>query len=278
MAFADFERVQAVLDAKVGAEVQAFALAWTLPYRVECMSVTAAFALGFDPGAYCAEGCQTTRPSPYFNSASRAPFTDHRLRPAMLLAGSDVESAKRLIDRGLRSDERWPEGKAYLMNTSDAQPQRPRRELRAGEGGARVGVSDRAGRRRRARGPQRRDVRVHRRRPGRGDGHQPLRRRRDRRPPDLVRRRPRSGRRPDERARVAGGGRDRQLRHEQRAVQLPRASFPRSASSWRTTSPARRWSRRTGRACSCRGRASSSAIRWRGRSAAFASAAPPPAR
>ena len=87
MAFADFMRVQAVLDARVGAEVQAFALAWTLPYRVECMSVTAAFALGFDPAAYCAEGCQTTRPSPYFNSPSRAPFTDHRLRPAMLLAG-----------------------------------------------------------------------------------------------------------------------------------------------------------------------------------------------
>ena len=32
----------------------------------------------------------------------------------------DVESAKRLIDRGLRSDETWPEGKAYLMNTSDS--------------------------------------------------------------------------------------------------------------------------------------------------------------
>ena len=119
MSFADFMRVQAVLDAKVGADVQAYALAWTLPYRVECMSVTAAFALGFDPASYCAEGCHTTRPSPYFNSTSHAPFTDHRLRPAMLLAGRDVESAKRLIDRGLRADETWPEGKAYLMNTSD---------------------------------------------------------------------------------------------------------------------------------------------------------------
>jgi uncharacterized protein (TIGR03790 family) len=119
MGFADFMRVQAVLDAKVGADVQALALAWTLPFRVECMSVTAAFALGFDPGSYCAEGCQTTKASPYFNSTSRAPFTDHRVRPAMLLAGGDVESAKRLIDRGLRADETWPEGKAYLMNTSD---------------------------------------------------------------------------------------------------------------------------------------------------------------
>ena len=117
---ADFMRVQAVLDARVGAEVQGYALAWTLPYRVECMSVTAAFALGFDPQAYCAEGCKPTRASPYFDSASRSPFTDHRLRPAMLLAGFDLERAKRLVDRGLRSDERWPEGKAYLMSTGDA--------------------------------------------------------------------------------------------------------------------------------------------------------------
>ncbi len=119
MGFGDFERVRAVLAANVGPQVQAYALAWTLPYRVECMSVTAAFAFGFDPGAYCAEGCQTTKPSPYFNSRSSAPFTDFQLRPAMLLAGDSVEGAKRLIDRGLRSDESWPEGKAYLLNTSD---------------------------------------------------------------------------------------------------------------------------------------------------------------
>ena len=121
MSAADFARVQAVLDAKVGADVQAYALAWTLPYRVECMSVTAAFAFGFDPGSYCpgGDGCQATKASPYYNSRSNAPFTDHRMRPAMLLAGDNVESAKRLIDRGLRADESWPEGKAYLINTSD---------------------------------------------------------------------------------------------------------------------------------------------------------------
>jgi uncharacterized protein (TIGR03790 family) len=121
MSFGDFQRVQAVLDAKVGADVQAYALAWTLPYRVECMSVTTAFALGFDPGSYCpgGDGCRPTKASPYFNSRSNAPFTDHKMRPAMLLAGDNVESAKRLIDRGIRSDESWPEGKAYLINTSD---------------------------------------------------------------------------------------------------------------------------------------------------------------
>jgi uncharacterized protein (TIGR03790 family) len=120
MGFGDFMRVQAELDAKLGTDVQALALAWTQPFRVECMSVTAAFALGFDPASYCAEGCRTTKASPYFNSTSHAPFTDHRVRPAMLLAAVDVEGGKRLIDRGLRSDESWPEGKAYLMNTSDS--------------------------------------------------------------------------------------------------------------------------------------------------------------
>ena len=120
MSLADFERVKGVVEARAAPDVQALALAWTLPFRVECMSVTAAFALGFDR-ASCAEGCKPTKPSPYFASESHAPWTDLRLRPAMLLAGSDVASVKRLIDRGLRSDERWPTGTAYLVSTSDGK-------------------------------------------------------------------------------------------------------------------------------------------------------------
>ena len=119
MPFGEWLRVKEVLDAKIGPDVQGYALAWTLPFRVECESVTTAFALGFDPASYCAEGCQTTKMSSYFNTRGSAPFTEHKVRPAMLLAGKDVESAKRLIDRGLRSDETWPEGKAYLLNTTD---------------------------------------------------------------------------------------------------------------------------------------------------------------
>ncbi len=118
MSEADFERVQQELRARVPADVQAYALAWTLPYRVECMSVTSAFAFGFDRD-HCAEACQPTRPSPYFDSSSNAPFKDLGLRPAMLLAGKDVASVKALIDRGVRSDYRWPAGKAYLLSTSD---------------------------------------------------------------------------------------------------------------------------------------------------------------
>lgn len=118
MSAADFLRVQSTLQARVPATVQAYALAWTLPYRVECMSVTSAFAMGFDR-SYCAEGCRVTRPSPYFDSPSNTPFNDHGLRPAMLLAGRDVASVKAMIDRGVRSDQRWPAGTGYLLSTGD---------------------------------------------------------------------------------------------------------------------------------------------------------------
>ena len=43
--------------------VQAYALTWVRPYRVDCMSITTAFATGFDP-AYCSERCTATRWSP----------------------------------------------------------------------------------------------------------------------------------------------------------------------------------------------------------------------
>ena len=118
MTLADFRRIEAEVRARLPADVQAFALAWTQPYRVECMSVTSAFAFGFDP-AFCAEGCEPTKVSPYFNTQGSSPYTDHHLRPAMLLAGIDADGVRRLIDRGLRSDERWPAGTAYLVSTGD---------------------------------------------------------------------------------------------------------------------------------------------------------------
>ena len=115
---AEFESAKAELDAHIPAEVQAMALAWTTPFRVECLSITTAFAFGFDP-AFCAEGCRPTKPSPYFNSNSPAPFRDLGLRPAMLLAGTRVADVRALIDRGVASDGTSPSGTAYLLSTSD---------------------------------------------------------------------------------------------------------------------------------------------------------------
>ena len=114
----DFEAGRAQLDARVPPTVQALALAWTTPFRVDCLSITSAFAFGFDP-AFCAQGCRPTRRSPYFDSPSRAPFRELGLRPAMLLAGPSVAVAKAMIDRGIVSDSTFPRGTAYLLSTSD---------------------------------------------------------------------------------------------------------------------------------------------------------------
>lgn len=114
-----FNAIRAAVLGQTKPTIQAYALAWTLPYRVDCMSITSAFAFGFDP-AYCsAQQCAPTKPSGYFNSASHAPFTDHQFRPAMLLAGNSFAEAKRLIDRGVASDRTYPDHTGYLLNTSD---------------------------------------------------------------------------------------------------------------------------------------------------------------
>lgn len=115
----EFERIKREVDRLTPARVQAYALAWTAPYRVDCMSITSAFALGFDP-AYCsASRCAMTRPSGYFNGTGSAPYAGHKLRPAMLLAGRSFEDVKVLIDRGVASDHSYPRGTGFLLNTSD---------------------------------------------------------------------------------------------------------------------------------------------------------------
>ena len=114
----EFARAKRVIDAHTPALVQAYALAWTEPYRVGCMSVTSAVAYGFDVRS-CASGCQRTPTSPYFNSDSRQPYRDFHLRPSMLLAARDFAHGKALIDRGIAADHTFPHGTAYLLDTSD---------------------------------------------------------------------------------------------------------------------------------------------------------------
>jgi uncharacterized protein (TIGR03790 family) len=115
----EFAALRAKIDSQVAPRIQAYALAWAAPYRVDCVSITSAFAFGFDP-ALCAEGCKPTRRSPYYDSASRLPFAQHRIRPAMAIAATSFDNAKALIDRGIESDASHPAGGAYLLSTSDA--------------------------------------------------------------------------------------------------------------------------------------------------------------
>jgi len=113
-----FNRLKAQVDSEVPDTVQAFALTWTKPYKVECMSITSAFALGFDT-AYCAQGCKRTRSIPYFNSTSGRPFSDLGIRPTIMLAGKNSPDVMRLIDRGVKADYSQPSGRAYLVSTAD---------------------------------------------------------------------------------------------------------------------------------------------------------------
>jgi uncharacterized protein (TIGR03790 family) len=114
----EFEEIKAVVDKKSMRNVQAYALTWAAPYRVECMSITSAFAFGYDP-AFCEPGCKPTRPSPYFNSRTKLPHLQLGIRPTMAIAATSFEQAKALIDRGVASDGKFPEGAAYLLSTED---------------------------------------------------------------------------------------------------------------------------------------------------------------
>jgi uncharacterized protein (TIGR03790 family) len=120
MPSAEFKTLKHLVDRRAGKQIQAYALTWAQPYRVDCMSITAAFAFGFDP-AYCADGCKPTQPSPYFNSDAALPYTRYKMRPSMSIAAASVADAKTLIDRGVASDNSSPQGTAYLLSTSDTQ-------------------------------------------------------------------------------------------------------------------------------------------------------------
>ena len=118
MTVPEFDALRAWVSEKTLPGVEAYVLTWMAPYRVDCMSITSAFAIGFST-AYCAEGCKSTQPSPYFNSPARLPFSQLGIRPTMALAAVSFEQAKALIDRGVASDGTKPAGTAYLVSAWD---------------------------------------------------------------------------------------------------------------------------------------------------------------
>jgi uncharacterized protein (TIGR03790 family) len=115
----EFLRIKQTVDAAAGATGQALATTWAAPYRVDCMSVTSAFAFGFNH-AYCAKGCKPTAVSPLFNVSTSAPYTDFGIRPTMAIAARTKEQALHLIARGVAADGGMPSGTAYFVSTPDA--------------------------------------------------------------------------------------------------------------------------------------------------------------
>jgi len=119
----EFKKVYQQIKKQTPDSVQYYALAWSKPYRVACMSMTSAVAFGFDR-SYCAKGCKPTRRSAYYNSDSDQPYDDLNIRPATMLAGSSLKQIYAMIDRGVASDGSMtgssrPKATAYLMSTSD---------------------------------------------------------------------------------------------------------------------------------------------------------------
>jgi uncharacterized protein (TIGR03790 family) len=113
-----FDQIYQLVKSNTPRHIQFYALAWNQPYKVGCMSITSAFAFGYDE-AYCAQGCNSTRQSAYFSSATRRPHHDLGIRPTMMLAGSSLEQVRDMIDRGVEADASYPKGTAYLVSTSD---------------------------------------------------------------------------------------------------------------------------------------------------------------
>ena len=120
----EFEVLRQAIQRRFGPATQALALAWTVPYAVDCNAITGALALGFDP-ELCRNGCGASRSSRYFNAATDRPMALLGWRPAMLLAAPSVEAARAMIDRGVASDGQLaqrgrPPVSAMLLQTDDA--------------------------------------------------------------------------------------------------------------------------------------------------------------
>lgn len=115
---AKFNKIKQTIDHSTPKHIQAYALTWMQPYRVGCMSITTAFAAGYD-SAFCAIGCKKTQLSPYFNDEKSKPFHKYKWRPTMALAGKRFADVKALIDRGVASDYSQPQGTGFFLNTSD---------------------------------------------------------------------------------------------------------------------------------------------------------------
>ncbi|MBW2531195.1 MAG: TIGR03790 family protein [Deltaproteobacteria bacterium] len=117
---ADFAAAWSTVDAAVGTDIQAFVLSWTRPYRVDCMSIATAFAVGEFNNIYCSSPCSPTASVDYYDSDSFYPFTDHGIRPTMSLAAAQESDAYALIDRGVASDQTYPMGDGYFLRTTDS--------------------------------------------------------------------------------------------------------------------------------------------------------------
>lgn len=109
-----FERIKKVIDSSSSESITAYAIAWTEPYRVDCLSMTSAITFGFDT-RHCALGCEATKVSPLYGDSAWDSF----LKPSMMLASTTLKSGKQLVDNGVSADQSHPNGKGVFLITGD---------------------------------------------------------------------------------------------------------------------------------------------------------------
>ena len=114
----DLARLRETLLERLPSEVQSLLLVWSKPYAVECMSITTAFAAGYQPG-FCEPGCGRTTVNPLFDSQGWIPADTVGWLPAMLLPSDDEALARTVVERGVRADGTRPPGTVYLVRTQD---------------------------------------------------------------------------------------------------------------------------------------------------------------
>jgi uncharacterized protein (TIGR03790 family) len=109
----DFAALEAQVEARSTPQIQAYAITWTQPYAVSGgVGITNAFTYGYDGGK---------GGSPhYYNTGTYQPYTDFRIRPAMMLAGYTPQDVVSLIDRGSSAQQTLPAGNGYFIRTTDA--------------------------------------------------------------------------------------------------------------------------------------------------------------
>lgn len=140
---ADFNLLRAKVLAATPPDVQAYAITWTTPWRVEkTMSITSAMAFGYDirrckvpevsskdySGTYGPDSWldkyndfRTMRDSLYIRVGGKDfNYAKSGGRPTMMLAGRSLEHVFDLINRGVASDGTMPRGFGYMVETSIA--------------------------------------------------------------------------------------------------------------------------------------------------------------
>ena len=114
-----FERLKSNINAQLNDQHKIVVFAWSQPFRVECNSITSAFTMGFN-AEICKNTCASSPPNRYFNQPSKRPFEDYQLRLSILLPSHSFETAKKVIDQGVLSDQGVFKSTAYFLQTSDA--------------------------------------------------------------------------------------------------------------------------------------------------------------